>query len=439
MWDAKISRVDQPEPGLLSLSYRTHGRNESLVIVTLPGHLGVGLVEARPKGSKAGPSTTQLRRHVEGMRLVGVERSRRAIRLSLARGEATRSLIATAMKPYGAWWLCEHDGAITLRSPGARGAPPSEEGYLEPAEPDVLRGDGTEVLQGHERARVAMLERTLRREVKRLRKKREAIAGDLAKAEEAGALQEKASLLLAHAATIDPEATVFEGASWEEPGRTVRVELDPTKTPAEIAEALFTKAKRLRRGLEVAPGRLAAIDDELTRLQSLIPPHATTDVRTLAEALQSFGIEIDEPKEKERKRQRGSTRRPYRAFETTEGATILVGRGALDNDQLTLRVARPHDLWLHARGATGAHVVVPLDKGKACPSNTLVDAATLAAHFSDLRGEPVVDVLYTPRRFVRKRKGSPVGSVTLERERVIAVRIEPERLNRLLSSEARRR
>ena len=84
---------------------------------------------------------------------------------------------------------------------------------------------------------------------------------------------------------------------------------------------------------------------------------------------------------------------------------------------------------------TGAHVVVPLSKGRSCSAETLVDAATLAAHFSDLRGEAIVDVLYTPRRFVHKRKGSPVGSVTLGSEKVIAVRMEVERLKRLLENE----
>ena len=69
-------------------------------------------------------------------------------------------------------------------------------------------------------------------------------------------------------------------------------------------------------------------------------------------------------------------------------------------------------------------------KGQSCSAETLVDAATLAAHFSDLRGETIVDVLYTPRRFVHKRKGSPVGSVTLGSEKVIAARIEAGRVER---------
>jgi predicted ribosome quality control (RQC) complex YloA/Tae2 family protein len=80
-------------------------------------------------------------------------------------------------------------------------------------------------------------------------------------------------------------------------------------------------------------------------------------------------------------------------------------------------------------------VVVPLAKGKSCSPEALVDAATLAAHFSDLRGELVVDVLYAPRRFVHKRKGSAMGSVSLDREKVIAVRVEADRLARLLTHE----
>jgi len=118
-------------------------------------------------------------------------------------------------------------------------------------------------------------------------------------------------------------------------------------------------------------------------------------------------------------------------------AAPVVLLAAADNDRLTLRYARPHDLWLHARGVTGAHVLVRLTKGSQCRPETLLDAATLAAHFSDLRGEAIVDVLYTPRRFVHKRKGSPIGSVTLGTEKVIALRVEPARLERLLKNERR--
>jgi predicted ribosome quality control (RQC) complex YloA/Tae2 family protein len=112
-----------------------------------------------------------------------------------------------------------------------------------------------------------------------------------------------------------------------------------------------------------------------------------------------------------------------------------VGRGAAHNDQLTFQIARPHDLWLHAQGYPGAHVIVPLPKNQTCPGDVLADAAHLAAHFSDARDEAVVDVQYASRRYLRKPRGSAPGLVVVDREKIIAVRIDPGVLSALLASE----
>lgn len=436
-WAAKIIRIDQPELGLLSISFRAEGRNETIVVVALPGAFDLGVVNRRPRGTYASPATTQLRHHLEGATIVAVERSNRAVRISLMRGNTRRLLIAAPLKPYGGWWLCEEDGSIVLRSPGATKEVPTEDGHLQACPVEVLRERGEEALLAHEDARRRQLLRGIERRLKRLEKTRAAILVDIERARQADDLAEKASLLLAHAAEISSEATCFEAAAWEDPTRSVRVELDPRKTPTELAQALFTRAKRLKRGLDVAPARLASVERELaalTRVQLEADEHPLAELVTELEVL---GVELTEPAERDRKRRRAGARLPYREFKSGPGVRILVGRGAADNDRLTLRIARPQDLWLHARGVTGAHVVVPLAKGKTCPPESLVDAATLAAHFSELRGEPIVDVIHTPRRFVRKRKGSAIGSVTLEREKVMAVRIEAKRLERLLASEKR--
>ena len=124
----------------------------------------------------------------------------------------------------------------------------------------------------------------------------------------------------------------------------------------------------------------------------------------------------------------------YRTFRTPRG-TILVGRGAARNDELTFHVAKPYHLWLHARGFPGAHVVVQLRRDQACPPELLVDAAHLAAHFSDARGERTVEVTYVPRKFVRKTKGGAPGAVIVEREKVMSLRFDDAHLARLLASE----
>jgi predicted ribosome quality control (RQC) complex YloA/Tae2 family protein len=279
------------------------------------------------------------------------------------------------------------------------------------------------------------LERLLGRHIKRLSKKRDAIVGDVERAATAEELHEKASLILAHIAEIPANAAYFETTSWGDEPRPIRIELDPRKSPTDLAQELFKKSKRLKRGLDVAPERLDAVEREIAELVRARDAVGNSSPNELATRLEALGVSITEPKEQARKRRQAGARLPYREFVTIDASSVLVGRGAADNDRLTLRVARPHDLWLHARGVTGAHVVVRLAKGKSCSPETLVDAATLAAHFSDLRAETVVDVLYTPRRFVHKRKGSPIGSVTLGSEKVIAVRIEPSRVERLLKSE----
>ena len=126
---------------------------------------------------------------------------------------------------------------------------------------------------------------------------------------------------------------------------------------------------------------------------------------------------------------------PYRTFRALGGAAILVGKGAAENDALTRAVARGNDLWLHARGVTGAHVVVRLDRGKAPDQETLLDAAHLALHFSDARGAPQADVAYTRAKHVRKPKGAAPGAVVYSQEKVLLLRVEPARVERLLADE----
>ena len=434
-WNAKIARVDQPEPGLLSLSVRTEGRNEVLVLVTLPGALRLGIVDERPRGASASPSLTQLRRHLEGARIDAVESSRRAVRLSLTRAGTARFLIAAPSKPYGAWWLCETDGSVVLRSPGAAAMAPAEDGHLESRGREELSDAGTAALDAHRAVRREQLQRLVLRHLKRLVTKRDAILDDLERAATADELHERASLILAHLSEIPANAPYFETESWDAEPRLIRIELDPRKSPTEMAQELFKKSKRLKRGLDVAPNRLASVEKEIAELHRVRDELPDCPAEELTARLDAMGVSTTAPMERERKRRQSGVRLPYREFRSGDASAVLVGRGAADNDRLTLRVARPHDLWLHARGVTGAHVVVPLSKGQSCSAETLVDAATLAAHFSDLRGETIVDVLYTPRRFVHKRKGSPIGSVTLGSEKVIAVRVEAERLKRLLENE----
>ena len=99
-----------------------------------------------------------------------------------------------------------------------------------------------------------------------------------------------------------------------------------------------------------------------------------------------------------------------------------MGRSAKESEALTLRHARPFDLWLHARGVSGAHAVLRLPGRQSEPSSLLLKkAAAIAAWHSKARGSAMVPVIVTPRKFVRKAKGAPVGQVIVTREDVLIV------------------
>ena len=117
-----------------------------------------------------------------------------------------------------------------------------------------------------------------------------------------------------------------------------------------------------------------------------------------------------------------SSRERYLSFDV-EGFEVLVGRSAHDNDHLTFRVARPRDLWLHAAGHTGSHVVIRMpDDVDDAPRSVIERAAQFAAYHSkarDARGK--VEVHVCRASDIRKPRGAPTGTVEIRRYDVIRV------------------
>ena len=125
-----------------------------------------------------------------------------------------------------------------------------------------------------------------------------------------------------------------------------------------------------------------------------------------------------------RKRRPGdATRIRPRPFQV-EGWQVLLGRNAAQNEHLTFKIAGLDDLWMHARGAPGAHVVVRSQRGNA-PERVIRSAARLAAGFSGARFDANVDVDVTRRKFVRRTRGGQPGQVSYRSERTY--RVSPAR------------
>lgn len=113
-----------------------------------------------------------------------------------------------------------------------------------------------------------------------------------------------------------------------------------------------------------------------------------------------------------------------RRFTSPDGMTVLVGRTARDNDELTFRIASQRDFWLHVAGSPGSHVIVRNPEGlEALPRDTLRYAAALAARHSKMSGARHVSVHVALVKDVSKPKGAPPGQVSLRRYR--SVRASP--------------
>ena len=99
----------------------------------------------------------------------------------------------------------------------------------------------------------------------------------------------------------------------------------------------------------------------------------------------------------------------------------MVGKTSKDNDYLTFRIAKSLDVWLHAADYAGSHVVIRNPNRVDLPPKTLIEAAELAAFFSQAKNHPKAVVNYTEKKFVNKPKGAVAGLVSLSSFKTILV------------------
>ena len=212
--------------------------------------------------------------------------------------------------------------------------------------------------------------------------------------------------------------------------------LDPEKDGPGNLKAYFAKHGKFAGAQKNLVPRLEETKNELGKLQNELQELESGKVTDSSEQEDDQGPaqSVPPPQDPQRSRLKRQTAIPYRQFYSQDGQAILVGKTAKDNDAVTFKVSKPDDLWLHARGTPGSHVVVKLEKKQQVPPETLKDAATLALFYSDLRKSGKGEVIYTLRKNVRKPKGAKPGAVTVTQEKSLWVFVNQARLDRLKES-----
>ncbi|MEI9920253.1 MAG: NFACT RNA binding domain-containing protein [Bacteroidota bacterium] len=219
-------------------------------------------------------------------------------------------------------------------------------------------------------------------------------------------------LLMANLHRIESNKDSVQLEDFYNNNQPIDIPLDKSLSPQKNAERYYRKNKN--QAIEISKLK-ESIDKYEKKLQE-----AEMAVLILGDTRddEQFQLLIEQVEAENKQAEKESI--PFWQFEF-KGFTIFVGKDAKNNDELTTKWAHKNDLWLHARDVPGSHVVVRHKAGQPFPKDVIEYAAGIAAFNSKRKGETLAPVIFTPKKFVRKKKGAAAGSVIVDREEVILV------------------
>lgn len=261
------------------------------------------------------------------------------------------------------------------------------------------------------------LEQCVQREIRRLTRKLETIEGILGEPDPQR-YRLYGELLTANLYRLRPgseEAVLQNFYSPDVP--LVTIPLDPSLTPSQNAQRYFKKYAKARAARRHAAQEKERLTEELAYLTGVVTAieqaASLEELTEIAEELAGQGyLSPETGKEK-----KGEEPQPLKLV-SADGFPILVGKNNRQNEYVTFRLAAAGDLWLHARGVPGAHVILKT-AGREPSGKALAEAAALAAYFSQSRRSTKVPVDWTRRANVQRPKGARPGFVTYSGEKTL--------------------
>ena len=190
----------------------------------------------------------------------------------------------------------------------------------------------------------------------------------------------------------------------------IEIALDGELTPAENAQKYYARYNKLKNTAAAAAVQLRQSLEDIEYLESVSTAIENCDnVKDLAEIKTELEAEGYIKIKNKGKGKNDKPSMPAR-FLSSDGFEILVGKNNRQNDYLTLKLAKNHDIWFHTKTIPGSHTVIITEK-RDVPDNTIEEAAMLAAYHSKARKSGNVPVDYTLVRYVKKPSGAKPGMV----------------------------
>ncbi|MBR5496108.1 MAG: NFACT family protein [Oscillospiraceae bacterium] len=188
------------------------------------------------------------------------------------------------------------------------------------------------------------------------------------------------------------------------------ITLDPMLTPAQNAQRYYSLYRKASTAQKMLTELIEKAEAELVYLDSVFDSISRTtgdsELLEIREELYQQGY-IKRSKNKGNKMLKAQ---PPIEYVSSDGFTILCGRNNLQNDKLTMKTAKKHDMWFHVQSLAGSHAIVVTD-GREIPDRTYEEAFHIAAYNSKARDASLVAVDYTQIKNIKKPNGAKPGMV----------------------------
>ena len=222
-----------------------------------------------------------------------------------------------------------------------------------------------------------------------------------------------ADLIMANMHKVTERSSSVQLSNFYDDGKEIRIKLNKDLSPQKNAERYYRKSKnqrieiqKMEENIEAKEMQQLVFEEQLQRIKE------AQDVRSLRKYLKEEQlIETKDQKEE---------LLLFKKF-VVDGFDVLVGKNASNNDLLTLKYAKKDDFWFHAKDVSGSHTILKVASSKEIKESTKEKVAIIAAYYSKRKNDTLCPVIVTPKKFVRKPKGFPVGKVAVDKEDVILV------------------
>ncbi|MEX1122030.1 MAG: NFACT RNA binding domain-containing protein [Balneolales bacterium] len=219
---------------------------------------------------------------------------------------------------------------------------------------------------------------------------------------------------------IEADAREIEVDDLYEEGNVVLIPVKKNLSLTENATLYYDKSREAKKAYQTAGQMLKETEKDYEQNKSLLTGlrgiSALRDLEKWKKLHRKELLEmgVDQPEGKQ-------ARHPYRKVDAW-GYEVWIGKSAKSNDEL-LKDSHKEDIWLHARGYAGSHVIIRMEKKIQLPEKHVLEkAASYAAKYSKGAGSSLIPVIYTKRKHVRKPKGAAPGQVIVIKEQVILTR-----------------